>query len=60
LRALFVSGCARSGTTAFSDYLNQHPELLVCRERYKYIADEITPDHFTFDRILDYKPQHGQ
>ena len=34
-RPLFVCGCARSGTTAFGDYLNQHPEVLLCQERYK-------------------------
>lgn len=52
---LFVAGPGRSGTTAFANYLNQHPEILICRERYKFIHSKITPDHFTFGRILDYR-----
>jgi hypothetical protein len=55
LKPLFVAGCQRSGTTAFTDYLNQHPEVLVCRERYKYVPTEVTVNHLTFDRILDYR-----
>lgn len=56
LRPLFVGGCQRSGTTAFTDYLNQHPEILVCQERYKRIArEQIKPNLFTFERILDYR-----
>lgn len=56
MRPLFVAGCPRSGTTALTEYLNQHEELLVCIERYKYAPppQEITPSLFTFDRILDY------
>ena len=54
LRPLFVAGCQRSGTTAFAEYLNDHPEVLVCQERYKYIPQQVTPDHFDFERILDY------
>jgi hypothetical protein len=57
MKLLFVSGPARSGTTAFADYLNQHQEILVCRERYKYVPRKIDSSFFTFDRILDYEPQ---
>lgn len=54
-RPLFVAGCPRSGTTAVADYLNQHPAVLVCRERYKHLPSErISPELFTFNRILDY------
>lgn len=54
-RPLFVAGCQRSGTTAFAEYLNRHPEVLVCLERYGRIpAEEVNPDLFTFERILDY------
>lgn len=53
-RPLFVSGCERSGTTAFADYLNRHPEILVLRERYRFHPGGITPDLFDFDRILDF------
>lgn len=57
MRPLFIAGCPRSGTTALTEYLNQHEELLVCIERYKYAPPppEITPSLFTFDRILDYR-----
>jgi uncharacterized protein YhbP (UPF0306 family) len=56
LRPLFVGGCQRSGTTAFADYLNRHPRIVVCQERYKRInRKRITPDLFTFERILDYR-----
>lgn len=54
MKPLFVAGCQRSGTTAFIRYLNQHPAVLVCRERYKYIPRRVTLDHFSFERILDY------
>ena len=54
MRPLFVSGCERSGTTAFADYLNEHPQILVLRERYRFHPEEITPDLFGFDRILDF------
>ena len=54
-RPLFVTGCQRSGTTAFTEYLNHHPEVLVGVERYGRIsAKEITPEYFVFERILDY------
>jgi hypothetical protein len=57
-RPLFVCGCDRSGTTAFADYLNRHQEILVCQERYKRPRPKsITPDHFTFERILDIRPE---
>ncbi|WP_160309611.1 sulfotransferase family protein [Rubrobacter aplysinae] len=55
MNILFVAGPGRSGTTAFANYLNQHPRLLICRERYKFLQPEITPDLFSFDRILDYR-----
>lgn len=55
MKPLFVAGCQRSGTTAFAEYLNQHQEVLVCKERYKYVPTEVTLDYLTFDRILDYR-----
>lgn len=55
MNILFVAGPGRSGTTAFANYLNQHPQVMICKERYKFLQPEITPDLFTFDRILDYR-----
>lgn len=54
MRPLFVAGCQRTGTTAFTEYLNDHPDVLVLRERYKYVARQVTFDHFAFERVLDY------
>ena len=53
---LFVGGPQRSGTSAVVDYLNQHPEVLLCMERYKWVSPhDIRPELFTFERILDYR-----
>lgn len=57
MNVLFVAGPGRSGTTAFSRYLNQHEEILVCRERYKFVPREITPEFFSFEKILDHKDE---
>src|SRR5215211_4245991 len=53
-RLLFICGCDRSGTTALADYLNRHPEILVCQERSKTTQKgEITLDLSTFERMFD-------
>lgn len=57
IRPLFIAGPPRSGTGALTHYLNQHEEILICRERYKYVASKINSSFFTFDRILDFEPQ---
>ncbi|CAN5765592.1 hypothetical protein BH23ACT11_BH23ACT11_13950 [soil metagenome] len=57
MKSLFVAGCQRSGATAFIRYLNLHPRVLVCRERYKYIPRQVTSGHFSFERILDYSEE---
>ncbi len=56
-RPLFVGGCARSGTTAFASYLNQQEEILLCQERYKGRQNKVTWDLFTFERIMDFRPE---
>lgn len=53
-RPLFVAGCQRSGTTAFAEYLNVHPEVMLLRERYKFIPHEVASDLLSFERILQY------
>jgi sulfotransferase famil protein/sulfotransferase family protein len=51
---LFVCGCARSGTKVLTDYLNRHPEILVCQERsVTRQQGEITLDLSAFERMLD-------
>ncbi|MEJ7814602.1 MAG: sulfotransferase family 2 domain-containing protein [Rubrobacter sp.] len=55
---LFVCGCDRSATTALADYLNRHPEILVCQERFETTQEgEITLDLSTFERMLDFGPK---
>lgn len=56
-RPLFVCGCARSGTTAFGDYLNQYEEILLCQERYKGRQKQVAWEDFSFQRIMDFRPQ---
>ncbi len=55
MNILFITGPGRSGTSAFANYLNKHPEILVCVERYKWIRPEVTPSLFTYERILDHR-----
>lgn len=56
MKILFVGGPPRSGTTALVRYLNRHPGVLLCMERYKWVPPHlIRPDLFTFQRILDYR-----
>lgn len=58
VKYLFVGGPPRSGTTALVHYLNRHPAVLLCMERYKWLpAREVGPDLFSFERILDYRPR---
>ena len=53
---LYIGGPSRSGTTALTSYLNRHPEVLICRERFKWIPrKDVTPKVFTYDRIMDFE-----
>jgi hypothetical protein len=55
---LFVCGCDSSATTTLADYLNRHPEILVCQESSKTTQEgEITLDLSTFERMLDFGPK---
>jgi len=55
---LFVCGCDRSGTAILADYLNRHPEILVCEERSRTTQQgEIALDLPTFERMLDFGPK---
>lgn len=57
-KPLFVGGPARSGTTAFTNYLNQHEKVLLCEERYKGRQNRVSWDLFSFERIMDFsKPE---
>ncbi len=58
---LFVCGCDGSGTMSLADYLNRHPEILVCQERSKTTQQgEITLDLSTFERMLDFGPKETE
>ena len=54
MRPLFIAGCPRSGTSAFTNYLIVHPSVLVTMERYD-IGMDITPDLFTPERLADFR-----
>lgn len=57
IRPLFVIGASRSVTIAAMEYMNQHEEILIGRERYKRNYEQMDPALLTFDRMLDYEPQ---
>ena len=51
---LFISGAARSGTTAVAKLLNRHPQILLGSERYffKLAKQELKPSDFELPRFL--------
>jgi Sulfotransferase family len=55
---LFVCGCDTRGTTVLADYLNRHPEIVVCPESSETTPqEEVTLDLSTFERMLDCGPK---
>jgi len=58
---LFVCGCQRSGTTVAAQLLSIHPQIALGIERYKYRSlpgkFDVTPDFFTPERFLDFRPE---
>lgn len=61
MNLLFIAGPGRSGTTALVRYLNVHPEILVCRERFAgWPREEITKDLFTPETIMDFPDVYEQ
>ncbi len=58
---LFVCGCDSSGTTALVDYLNRHPEVLVCQERSERTQQGgISLNLSTFEKMLDSPPEETE
>jgi hypothetical protein len=53
---LFISGCARSGTSATVTLLNHDPRVAVGMERFKYLRGRIRPHHFRPDYFLNPSP----
>lgn len=59
MNLLFVAGPSRSGTTALVKYLNEHPGVLICIERFKWIPrEDVTPDIFTLERIMSFEEEY--
>lgn len=59
MNILFIAGPGRSGTTALTEYLNDHPKVLVCQERYKWVPKKlVSPELFTFERILEFEEDY--
>jgi len=62
-RYLFISGVARSGTSALTHLLNVHPDIVLGVERYKFLLmrDEhraaVSPALFEPDRFLAWSPE---
>lgn len=54
-KILFLSGVARSGTSALAATLNYHPKIQIGQERYYWVIkkNKIEPEHFERDRFLD-------
>lgn len=58
-RYLLVSGCARSGTSALTHYLNRHPDVALGLERYNLYTKSGGPVNealFLPERFLDIRP----
>ncbi|GAA4673529.1 sulfotransferase [Nocardioides nanhaiensis] len=55
---LFVVGVARSGTTALTEVLSDHPQVVIGMERFKKLwgerIGELTPQLLTRERFLDF------
>lgn len=56
-RFVFLTGCGRSGTTALTFLVNQHPDVAIGFERFADVAlrGEMAPEHFTNERFCDFK-----
>lgn len=54
--SLFVTGCARSGTSAMVRLLNADPRIAVGMERFKYLGPDIHPIHFRPGYFLNPTP----
>lgn len=56
-KILFVSGLARSGTSAMVKVLNRNPDFLIGQERYFFLVkrETITPAEFERDRFLTFQ-----
>jgi glycosyltransferase involved in cell wall biosynthesis len=51
-RYLFVAGCPRSGTSALTFLLNEHPQIVLGFERFKRVRAALDPFHFTADQFF--------
>gem|GEM_PF-711519 len=51
-RYLFIAGCPRSGTSALTFLLNEHPQLAIGFERYKRLRASLDPFHFKAEQLF--------
>ncbi len=51
-RYVFIAGCPRSGTSALTFLLNEHPTVAIGFERYKRLRAQLDPFHFTSEPAL--------
>jgi hypothetical protein len=57
-RYLFVTGCARSGTTVTVDLLNNDSRIAIGQERFKYLRGRLRKHHFLPRYFLN--PSHDE
>jgi hypothetical protein len=58
---LFVCGCDKGGTTALANYLNRHPEILVCQESSETIQQgEVSLDLTTVEGTFSLGPKETE
>lgn len=53
MRYCFITGLARTGTSALCDLLSSSEQALILNERYAKIRDEVSVDHFKKDALSE-------
>lgn len=60
-KKLFLCGCPRSGTTAFTHVFTAHRKVVLGMERFNHLCTEnnfqLTRNHFKLDRFLDVRAE---
>jgi hypothetical protein len=58
---LFITGCARSGTSALAQLIGNHGNIIMGMERFGHLTSKqnfkLTPEHFTQERFFSMHPE---